>query len=79
MLFRSLADWAATLDRQHKALAAGGRDSLESLVKDLSAGEQLQGAAQWYIVLPAASPVARELPVIPSEGWGRFYVVCRIR
>jgi hypothetical protein len=74
-----LADWGLALDRQHKALAAGGREPLESLLRDCSRRLSLEGAGEWYVLLRPTDQAARELPAVPPQGWGRYYVLCRLR
>jgi hypothetical protein len=75
----NLAAWGKALDGQHKALDAGGSGPLQSLVAELAKPEEMQGVSQWYVVLHATDQAAGELPAIPPQGWGRSYVLCRLR
>ena len=74
-----LADWAEALERQEKALRAPGREPLDALGRDFSLRPPTRGAEEWYVVLRSSDPAARELPPVPPAGWGRYYVLCRLR
>jgi len=70
--------WGLTLERQQKALRDGTRASLETLAADPAAREGFLAATPWYVVLLPSDAAAHDLPEVPPQGWGRYYVLCRL-
>ena len=74
-----LPAWGRALEAERKALSEGTLASIERLAADLSAREDFPPAAPPYVVLLPSDPAARDLPQVPPQGWGRHYVLCRLR
>jgi hypothetical protein len=74
-----LGEWAASLDRQEKALHAAQARTLDAMARDLAGRPPRHGDEEWYVVLNPADSAVRELPAVPADGWGRYYVLCRLR
>jgi len=74
-----LATWVRALERQRKALDAGAPEALVTLASEPPPAPNPSEPSAWYVVLRPTDPASRELPNVPTQGWGRYYVVCKIR